>query len=307
MIVFVLLMLAVFGLQADQVSGSLVFFTHERVVFSVAFSPDGSLLAAASLDGSVSLWRTQGILRNKIRLHDKMVLAVAFSPDGKRLASSSADGTIAVFDHAGKLDKRLAGHVTNVISLAWSPNGRHIASGADDRRICIHEPEGKLVTVLTGQMQAPTTIEFTPDGSKMLVSERGQHFVVYDTKTWRMSKLVKAHQDVVWDLSVSRDGKLVATGSKDKTVRIWDFDGKKLGEIAGFTDEIWTLSWSPDGKKLACGLRNGEVVTVDALTYKILRTEKAHTTGVPGIAWSPTGALIATGSRDGTIRVWQGL
>ncbi len=257
--VFALVAVAGIGLHADQAASSLVFFTHEKVVFSVAFSPDGALLAAGSLDGSVSLWRTQGILRNKIRLHDKMVLAVAFSPDGKSLASASADGTIAVFDHAGKLTKRLAGHTTNIISLAWSPNGKRIASGGDDKRILIHEPAGKLVTVLTGQMQAPTTIEFTPDGSKMLVSERGQHFVVYDTKTWRMSKLVKAHQDVVWDLSTSRDGKKVATGSKDKTVRVWDFEGKKLGEIAGFSDEIWTLSWSPDGKKLACGLRNGEV------------------------------------------------
>ena len=76
------------------------------------------------------------------------------------------------------------------------------------------------MTVLTGQMQALTTIEFTPDGSKMLVSERGQHFVVYDTKTWRMSKLVKAHRmlsGTFRPVETEKSGHRI----QDKTVRVW--------------------------------------------------------------------------------------
>jgi len=286
---------------------SLIFYTHDRVVFSVGFSPGGEMLAAASLDGAVSIWGLQGLLHVKARLHTRMVFAVAFSPDGKRLASASGDGTIAIFDRDGTLQKRLTGHSTNIAALAWAPDGNMIASGSEDKRVIIHNTDGSIVKTLSGQMQSITALEFTPDGRQLVVSERGQHVVVYDTRTWKSDKLIKAHTDVIWDVAIAPDGKSFATASKDRTIGIHRLDGTRLAEIGGFSGEIWTLAWSPDGTKIACGLRTGELVIADVATKSIVRTLRSHETGIPAIAWSPTGRIVATGSRDGTIRMWRGL
>ena len=95
---------------------------------SVAFSPDGSLLASASADGLVQLWNPDTeTLEVTLEVHIDRVLSVAFSPDGSLLASASADGLVGLWDpHTPQL-KATLGHESPVLSVAFSPDGDLLA------------------------------------------------------------------------------------------------------------------------------------------------------------------------------------
>src|SRR5713226_1482640 len=98
---------------------------HAAEVTSVAFSPDGKLLASASTDNTVKVWTLQG--REPVRIlsrHTSSVTSVAFSPDGKTLASTSEDGTVKLWDmQSGLVVRTLHGHASWAVAVAFSPNG----------------------------------------------------------------------------------------------------------------------------------------------------------------------------------------
>jgi WD40 repeat protein len=108
---------------------------HTKVVRSVTFSPDGSLLASASDDGTVKVWRPlPGPAVRTLEGHRGAVNSVAFSPDGKTLATAGADGTVRLWTVAtGAALKTLSGHRGEVRAVAFHPNGRLLASGGFDR------------------------------------------------------------------------------------------------------------------------------------------------------------------------------
>ena len=286
---------------------SLIFVTHERIVFGVAFSPSGDVLAAASLDGSVSLWRMDGVLYNKYQMHTAPVYSVVFSPDGRLIASSSADGTIAVFNRDGKVKFRISSHTNKVKTIDWSSDGKFIASGDDANFVKIHDAHtGRFIVDLKKQKQPVNAVAFSPDSTKLYVAERGTHLVVYQGPQWRYLRSFQVHKSAVWDVAVSKDGRFLATGSKDRSVRVWTPSGKLVKAIENLPSEVWTLYFSPNSNRVVCGLRDGQVALLDLRKKKIYSIFRSHKTGIPGIAWSPTGALICTGSKDGTLRLWKG-
>ncbi|KAF8297446.1 WD40 repeat-like protein, partial [Clavulina sp. PMI_390] len=123
------------SLKGDPLTG------HNHWVDSVAFSPDGNLLASGSYDNTICLWdmHSQALKGEPLRRHSDHMQSVAFSPDGNLLAFGSYDNTICLWDvHTQTLKgEPLRGHTGSVLSVTFFPDGKTLASGSRDYTVCI--------------------------------------------------------------------------------------------------------------------------------------------------------------------------
>ncbi|MEG4404124.1 nSTAND1 domain-containing NTPase [Microcoleus sp. MON2_D5] len=114
------------------------------------------------------------------------------------------------------------------------------------------------------------------------------------------------HANSVNAVSFSPNGKLLATGSFDNTVKLWDTStGKEIKTLTGHTNSVNAVSFSPNGKLLATGSRDNTVKLWDTTTGKQIKTLTGHTDRVWAVSFSPNGKLLATGSFDKTVKLWD--
>jgi WD40 repeat protein len=147
---------------------------HAKLVFSVAYSPDGKTLASGSYDQTIKLWDfASGKEKATLKGHDLSISPLAFSPDGKTLASGSEDYTIKLWDLAsGKEKATLKGHDKPVRSLAFSPNGNALAEGSYDSAVRLWDVKSGRSTATPFTGWQVLSVAFSPDG-KMLASGNG--------------------------------------------------------------------------------------------------------------------------------------
>jgi WD40 repeat protein len=207
---------------------------HESGLDSVAFSPDGKTIATSCWDKTVKLWdTTTGETLTTFRGHAKEVYNVAFSPDGQSIASGGHDGAVIIWDVKTAEQRRvLFAHQDVMHCLAYSPDGKRLASVSWDKTVKVWNAQtGKLEATLEGHSAQVLAVSFSPDG-KTLASVSGRwgdgnrapgpgEIKLWDVASQKEIAQLTGHTDRVFSVAFSPDGKTLATGSWDGTVKLW--------------------------------------------------------------------------------------
>ena len=120
------------------------------------------------------------------------------------------------------------------------------------------------------------------------------------------SPVPDVHKSDVNSVAFSPDGKTLATGSRDATVKLWNVsDGRELRTLLAHQDSVSSVAFSPDGKTLATGSWDNTVKVWNVSDGRELRTLLAHQDSVSSVAFSPDGKTLATGSRDAAVKLWN--
>ncbi|UNU23620.1 WD40 repeat domain-containing protein [Microcoleus vaginatus] len=114
------------------------------------------------------------------------------------------------------------------------------------------------------------------------------------------------HSSDVYSVSFSPDGKTLASGSLDKTIKLWNLaTGREIRTLKGHSSEVYSVSFSPDGKTLASGSWDKTIKLWNLTTEREICTLKGHSSDVVSVSFSPDGKTLASGSEDKTIKLWN--
>ena len=297
---------------------------HTGEVVTVAFSPDGRILASGSRDNTIRLWNvdTGQPIGDPLRGQRDAVRSVTFSPDGHRLASGSADTTVWIWDVADSghpvgrpladadADEPQAANTAPVNSVAFDPFDPHgsvlITGSADGTVRWWHVDSGYSVPLpLTTAGDSVETVAFGPGGSSILTCRTS------GIQIWSNPALaipLGGHKDTVWSVAFSPDGHRIASGSKDKTLRLWNTDtGQPVGApLTGHTESVNSVAFSPDGHRIVSGSKDKTLRLWNTDTGQPVGAPlTGHTESVNSVAFSPDGHRIVSGSDDKTLRLWN--
>ncbi len=289
---------------------------HSSDVNSVAFTPDGQMLATASDDLTIKLWNLA--TKQKIRTfkgHSSWIYAIAISPDGQTIASGSADKTIKLWNlNTGKEIRTLIGHSDSVASVAFSPDGKLLGSGSLDKTIKLWNLEtNKEIRTLTGHSKRVASVAFSPDGKTLASGSSDKTIKLWNLNTGKEIRTLTGHLDLVLSIAFSPDRQQLASGSKDKTIKLWNLNtGKEIRTLSGHDDKVTSVAYIPKGSKnsdsitLASGSNDNTIKLWDIATGREIRTLKKDSGYVYSVAISPDGQTIASGgSADNIIKIWR--
>ncbi len=275
----------------------------DPMIASIAFSPDGKLLAAGGWNKALVLWDTTTTkILHRLDAHEKQVPGVAFSADGKTLASASHDRTARLWDVASGQEQQRFVHEYKynddaIQTVHFVPGHPWLVTGGM-RFIRVWDlATSKEVRRLPGHFcLCGCPVSFSPDGTKLAThgQEQGQ-IAVWELATGKRLTQTSGHRRAIGSVAFSPDGKTLATGSWDETLRLWAAASGK--ELRSFHLTFGVqVAFMPDGKTLAAGSDNGVIHTWDVAKGKEFHRFSTHKGGLGHLVFAADGkTCVSTG------------
>ncbi|MDF5719568.1 MAG: AAA-like domain-containing protein [Rhizonema sp. PD37] len=318
---------------------------HQAPVMGVAISPDSSVIASASTDNTVKLWRRDGSLLTTLIGHTGVARAVDFSRDGKTLVSASDDHTVKIWQRNGELIRTLTGHNAPIWVVKFSPDGQLIVSTSIDGILKIWTQDGTLLKTIESELVGLSAVAFSPNSqifvtvsqdnmlkfwrrsgqllktiltptkntqvifspqSNTIAMSSGDNTVKLLTSEGTLLKTFQGHTGIVTDVAFSPDGQIIASSSLDKTIKLRHISGSELATFRGHSAPVWGLAWSPDGSYIASA-GTDSVVKLWSSHNPLLSTITAHENGIYGVDISSDSTTIATAGsgQDNKVKLWD--
>ena len=246
---------------------------HTSYIHSVCYSADGKTIASGGADTTVRLW--DAITGEHIRTltgHKRSVKSVFFTADGQIVGSSDSDSILRLWD------AKTGDHLKTLNGEMISPDGKliiqieHGQVEGDDSFLYLSDVD-------TGKLRKQVTYSgsfgfecFSPDGKLFVMTDSNNSIIeLWDVGTVQIVKTYSGHVSLpfggggtITTVRFSKDVSTIASGSLDKTVRLWSINkGEPLKTLSGHTDGISSLAFSPDGKTLASGSSDGTILLWD--------------------------------------------
>ena len=285
------------GRELQQITG------HGAKMYGVAFGPDGTVVATSGADHTARLWDVAtGAERVVLAGHTGTVFSVVLSSDGRQALTASLDGTARLWDaESGALVRTFSGHDDWVFDADFAPDGTAIATASQDGTV-------RLWSVATGRVEATfahpervNAVEFTGDGRSVATACHDGVLRIFRPGKRDPVRQYHGHEGAVWTVASTPTGSRVATGSDDRTVRLWDASGRFAPEVP-VQSAVRAAAWARDGRLLAIGTADSTIALHDGQTLESRGRIKVAAGLIHDVALDPQAGSVFAACADGTVR-----
>jgi WD40 repeat protein len=307
---------------------------HTEAVTTVAFSSDGSRVISASHESNlvVDEW---GLLdpisssnENKLKVwdfkagkellelagHNKPVRFIKAFPQDSKIISASSDKTLRIWDlNSGQCTQILSGHTDNVTGVDITLDGNQIISSSDDYTLKVWDVEtGDEVHSLQHTF-CLSAVALTSDGGKLISGSNDYDLQVWDFNTKEKLGTLKGHNDLIFSLAASPDGKSVVSASFDGIIKIWSISGKAIYSNPSKEDcqtekvhkDVKDIAITKDGKKAITASNDHTLSVWGLVTRQKLSLLQGHEDRVTSVAIFSDSRRALSASSDYTLRTWD--
>ncbi|XP_039022567.1 autophagy-related protein 16-like [Hibiscus syriacus] len=285
---------------------------HEGGCASIMFENNSSRLISGGQDRSIKMWDSStGSLSHSLFGCLGSVLDLAITHDNRSIIAASSSNNLFVWDvNSGRVRHTLTGHTDKVFAVDVSKvSSRHVVSAAYDRTIKVWDLQKGYCTNTIMSHSNCNALCFSTDGLTICSGHVDGNLRLWDIQTGKLLSEVAAHSLAITSLSLSRNGNVVLTSSRDNAHNLFDIRSLEVCGTFRATGSRVASNWSrscisPDNKYIAAGSADGSIYIWSISKADIVSTLKEHTAPVLCCTWSGVGKPLASADKNGVVCTW---